>query len=330
LSSLDHKLARIRAGSYAPADFIIADAKDGDMGFGLTAPGPRRDAEGCPGFGIKSRRDYLAAMAEMTRSGLVDIMLTSVSSAEALRGDGALDGTAVTLAVRLNDATDIWSMRGAGYKRQPSRPFATAELRRARDVADLGLYSVTFSNDLERDLASLEAYKAFRREAHGVGMRHFLEVFNPAFDIGLEGAALGHYVNDAIVRSLAGVAARDRPLFLKMVYNGPAALEELAAYDPAGLIVGILGGAAGTTRDTFELVRQAERHGGRVALFGRKINLAEAPVALVGLMRRVVEGEIGSAEAVRAYHDTLARAGLTPDRGLDADLEITDPILANG
>jgi hypothetical protein len=266
----------------------------------------------------------------MTRSGLVDIMLTSVSSAEALRARGALDDGPVTLAVRLNDATDIWSLRGATYKRHPSRPFATAELEGARAVADLGLYSVTFSNDVERDLASLETYRAFRRDARAAGMRHFLEVFNPAFDIGLEGAALGHYINDVIVRSLAGVAARDRPLFLKMVYNGPAALEELAVYDPAGLIVGILGGAAGTTRDTFELVRQAERHGARVALFGRKINLAEAPMTLVGLMRRVVEGEIGPAEAVRAYHDALARAGLTPDRPLDADREITDPILANG
>lgn len=330
MKSLDRKLERIRAGSYTPTDFIIADAKDGDMGFGLTAPGPWRDAAGRPGGGLKSRAEYLAAMAEMTRSGLVDVMLTSVSSAESLRAQGVLEDSAVTLAVRLNDATDIWSMRGAGYKRHPSRPFATAELDGLREVADLGLYSVTFSNDVDRDLASLETYKAFRRSARAAGLRHFLEVFNPAFDIGLEGAALGHYVNDAIVRSLAGVASRDRPLFLKMVYNGPAALEELAAYDPAGLIVGILGGAAGTTRDTFELVRQGERYGARVALFGRKINLAEAPVTLVGLMRRVVEGAITPLDAVAAYHDALARAGLVPDRPLEADREITDPILANG
>jgi DhnA family fructose-bisphosphate aldolase class Ia len=330
VKSLDRKMERIRTGSYVPADFIIADAKDGDMGFGLTAPGPWRDSAGRPGGGLRSRADYLAAMAEMTRSGLVDIMLTSLSSAEALSARGALDDTAVTLAVRLNDATDIWSLRGATYRRHPSRPFATADLEAARAVADLGLYSATFSNDLERDLESLEAYKAFRAAARSAGMRHFLEVFNPAFDVGLEGAALGHYVNDAIVRCLAGVGVKDRPLFLKMVYNGPAALEELAAYDPSGLIVGILGGAAGTTRDTFELVRQAERHGARVALFGRKINLAEAPITLVGLMRRVVEGDIGPAEAVTAYHDALARAGLVPDRLLEDDREITDPILKDG
>ena len=38
--TLDAKLAAIRAGAYKPTDFIIADAKDGDIGFGAAAPGP--------------------------------------------------------------------------------------------------------------------------------------------------------------------------------------------------------------------------------------------------------------------------------------------------
>ena len=38
--SLDTKLAAIRSGAYKPTDFIIADAKDGDIGFGAAAPGP--------------------------------------------------------------------------------------------------------------------------------------------------------------------------------------------------------------------------------------------------------------------------------------------------
>jgi hypothetical protein len=36
---LETKLAAIRSGAYKPADFIIADAKDGDIAFGATAPG---------------------------------------------------------------------------------------------------------------------------------------------------------------------------------------------------------------------------------------------------------------------------------------------------
>jgi hypothetical protein len=45
---LDDKLARIRGGLYQRSDFIIADAKDPDMGPGLHAIGPARAARGAP------------------------------------------------------------------------------------------------------------------------------------------------------------------------------------------------------------------------------------------------------------------------------------------
>ena len=158
-------------------------------------------------------------------------------------------------------------------------------------------------------------------------MAHFLEVFNPAFPIDTGNAELGAFVNDAIVRCLAGVARPEAPLFLKMQFNGARAMEELAYYDPANLIVGVLGGAAGTTRDTFELVAQTERFGGRVALFGRKIYLAEDAIEIVRLMRAVVEGGIGTIDAVKSYHDTLASKGIAPSQTLEMDLEVTDPVL---
>src|SRR5262245_28807298 len=119
--TLDQKLNRIRAGRYRPSDFIIADAKDADMGFGLIAPGPGPDGKG----GYKSRAQYLDAMTAMTRSGLVDVMLMSASSAEALVKRGVFKSSKVTPAVRLNDATDIWSQRGSTYHDHASRPFAT-------------------------------------------------------------------------------------------------------------------------------------------------------------------------------------------------------------
>jgi len=322
MKRLDENLAKVRDGSYTPADFIIADAKDADMGFGRGAPGPRPD-----GSGLKTRAEYLDAMRTMVASDLVDVMLMSASSAETLVRDGVFDGGPVTPAIRLNDTTDIWGMRHGVYKNQPSRPFATARLERARELTDLGLYSVTFTNDAERDARSLEGYAAFREAADAVGMRHFLEVFNPNVEIHVATEELGDYVNDCIVRALAGVTAADRPLFLKAVYNGPRALEELTSYDPAGLIIGILGGSAGTTRDTLELVGQAERHGARVALFGRKINLAEAPTALVALMRKVVQGDVSAEEGVRAYHGELQSAGIAPQRPLEDDLEITEEVL---
>lgn len=332
MKTLDKKLASIRAGRYQPLDFIIADAKDGDMGFGAAAPGPARGPDGRQTGALKTRAGYLYAMTEMVQAGVIDIMLASASSIERLTDAGVFDVTTVTPAVRLNDATDIWSARGSTYTAHPSRPFRTARPARVKGFSDLGLYSVTFSNDLDHDIASLDAYTAFRAEATSVGVRHFLEVFNanPALDIGVAPALMGSYVNDCIVRALAGVTAVEAPVFLKMAYNGPKALEELASYDPTGLIVGILGGAKGTTRDTFELIRQGERYGARVALFGRKINFAEHPIELVRLMRAVVEGRASSLEAVKAYHGALQKAGLVADRSLEDDSQITDPILQQG
>ena len=326
--TLDAKLKRITDGTYGAADFIIADAKDGDMGLGLGAPGPNRDATGRIQPGFKPKESYLTAMEAMTRSGLVDIMLMSLSSAEELMERGVFSRSDVTPAVRLNDTTDIWSARGSSYRRFPSVPFATADLAKVRTLTDLGLYSVTFSNDVYNDLDSLNAYRAFREEAEKQGLRHFLEVFNPAFDINLDdGAELGFYINDMILKAIAGLARSEAPLFLKMQFNGPAAMEELASYDPSRLVVGILGGSKGTTRDTFELVYQAAKYGARVALFGRKINLAEHPIEIVKHMRAVVEGDLSPEEAVQSYHSELNQAGLNPERPMDDDLQITDPIL---
>ncbi len=134
------------------------------------------------------------------------------------------------------------------------------------------------------------------------------------------------FVNDAIVRCLAGLTEAERPKFLKIAYNGPKALEELASFDP-GLVVGVLGGGAGTTRDCFELIHQAEKYGARVALFGRKINLADSPLDIVRLMRAVADGALTPLEAVKEYHEALRRQGLKPTRELSIDSAITEPVL---
>jgi hypothetical protein len=321
---LDRKLSTIAAGRYTPDDFVIADAKDADMAFGLACAGP---AAGAPAGRYGTRADYLAAMRALVAHGELDILLASASNAECLAGEGSLGET--TLAIRANDTTDIWNQRGGCYATRPSRPFRTAGLAAIRPFCDLVLYSLTFNNDLDCDLATLEAYQAFRQEAAALGIRHFLEVFNPNAPAGLEPGQVGAFVNDSIIRTLAGVTREQRPLFLKVAYNGPDALAELAGHDPS-VVVGILGGSAGTTRDTFELLHQAERHGARVALFGRKIQRAESQPGLVSLMRPVLRGELSPAGAVRAYHGALAQAGLVPQRSLEADLQVTDPALGTG
>ncbi len=323
--SLDGKLDRIRRGTYTPADFIIADAKDGDMSVGVATAGFHTDAHGVTR--PRPLSDYRDGMRLLVRSGLVDIMLMSQSSAEVMAEEDLFMRTPVTPAVRLNDASDIWGARGSVYRGLPALPFRSARIDRAREVADLGLYAITFYNDLARDALTLDAYAAFREQSGNGHMRHFLEVFNPAFPIDTGSADLGDFVNDSIVRCIAGVSQVDRPLFLKIAYNGPRATEDLASYDPGNLVVGILGGAAGTTRDTFELVGQAEKYGARVALFGRKIYFAEDSLEIVAAMRRVVERQQTPVDAVRDYHDRLAKKGLKPARALEADLEITETVL---
>jgi hypothetical protein len=340
MTRLDKKLARIRAGRYQRNDFIIADAKDPDMGPSIASCGPARQKDGIANRN-RTREEFIDQIQAIVEQDVVDVMLTSVSNLERLIARGVYRKSAVKPAIRANDATDIWVMRGATYAQKPSRPFRSANLSRVMWGSptpkpgqpvigtDLGLYSITFNNDLDADLASLEAFAVFRNEAAALGFTYFLEVFNPNVDTGIPAEVLPHYVNDCIQRCLAGLALAERPLFLKVAYNGPRALEEMASYDP-GLIVGVLGGGAGTTRDCFELIAQAERHGARVALFGRKINLAESPLAMVEHMRAVADGALKPGEAVKAYHAALLKEGFKPHRSLSADGEITEAALKLG
>jgi len=322
---LDDKLARIRAGSYKRTDFIIADAKDPDMGPGLHAVGPARQQDGSARR-LRTREEFLESIEAIIRQNLVDIMLTSVSSLEKLAKRNAFAGSNVKPAIRANDTTDIWRHRGAAYHNAPSRPFRTASLAHVRPLTDLGLYSITFTNDLDADVASLEAFREFRADAAANGLSYFLEVFNPNVERRISDEETPQFVNDAIVRCLAGLTEAERPKFLKIAYNGPEALEELASFDP-GLVVGVLGGGAGTTRDCFELIHQAHKHGARVALFGRKINLAESPLDIVRLLRAVSDGALTPLEAVEDYHEALRKKGIKPIRDFACDSEITESVL---
>jgi hypothetical protein len=340
MARLDEKLSRIRAGKYTRADFIIADAKDPDMGPSIAALGPLRNKDGSSTRN-RTRAEFLDQIAAIVEQDIVDIMLMSASNLERLVQRGVFRGSAVKPAIRANDTTDVWRVRGASYSDLPSRPFRSASLPHVMYGAanpapgapivgtDLGLYSMTFNHNLDADIASLEAFSRFRADANAIGFKYFLEVFNPNVDTGIPKHVLPHYINDCIARCLGGLTEAERPQFLKIAYNGPKALEELASYDPS-VVVGVLGGGAGTTRDCFELIAQAERYGARVALFGRKINLAESPLDIVRLMREVASGTVSPGEAVKAYHGALSKAGVAPHRDLAADNEVTESPLKQG
>jgi hypothetical protein len=328
--TLDIKVARILADPSC-GDFILADAKDADMAGGMAAPG-RSPEHHSSEARFRSLAEYRELIRQNTRQGLVDIMLMSASTNEALTiHERLFDQSAVTPAARANDTTDIHLAMGSAYGSQPSRPFRTAtidhimcgkvacEPAERKTGADLGLYSMTFNNDTELDRQTLEQYGAFRIEAEAKGFRHFLEVFNPNAPLNPI-PDLGRYINDMIARTLAGVVGKGRPVFLKIPYNGPAAMEQLASYDRT-LIPGILGGAAGTTLDAFHQLAEAKKYGARAALYGRMINNAEHQLTFIQHLRWIADGQITDpAEAVRSYHAELGKLKLKPYRALADDL----------
>ncbi len=350
MKSLDQKLAEIRSNPSTDA-FIIADAKDADMAFGVRATGPRsylaekgeHPAQFSPEvwtreeFGYRNLPEYLDVIREVADQGLIDIMLMSAAINEQLTiKEGLFKDSHITPAARANDATDVWAIRHGSYLQEGARPFRSASIdqiqcgkvecdRTTDDFpgANLGLYSVTFLNNLDQDYITLNAFKEFREEAERKKFRYFIEVFDPNVDSGIPPEKLGEFINDNILRNLAGVPEAGRPQFLKIVYHGPKLMEELCQYDP-NLVVGILGGGAGTTYDAFKLIHDAKKYGARVGLYGRKINNAEHQLAFIEMLRLITNGELTPEEAVRAYHGILEHLKIKPKRALAEDMQLTD------
>lgn len=343
--SLDAKLRSIHGDPHGSREFILADAKDADMAFGMAAPGvhlPTSPEQHAAELKLKTLEEYREQIRQVIHQGIVDIVLMSASTCEQLAvRERLFENSALTPAARANDATDVHLPRGGRIHTEPARPFRTAAIDQMqcgqvdcaqdqrRQGANLGLYSVTFNNDLERDLETLTRYKEFREEAERKGFRHFLEVFDPNRPGAVALELLPGFINDLIARTLAGVPRAGRPVFLKIVYHGPRAMEELVAYDPH-LVVGVLGGAAGTTRDAFQLLYEARKYGARAALFGRKINSAENQLAFIEFLRLIADGAIEPEEAVRAYHAVLQRLGIPPHRPLDQDLTLQTNVMSYG
>ena len=335
MKTLDIKLAKILA-DHSCNDFILADAKDADMAYGLSAPGQSPEHYGHEAK-FRTLDEYRQIIREVAAQQLVDIVLMSASTNEVLTiRERIFDNTGITPAIRANDTTDIW-LAGSGmrYTTDPSMPFRSATLDHAmcgkyqcspeerKLGADLGLYSITYNNDTERDWIALNAYNAFRLEAEPKGFRHFLEVFSPNVSNEHTPKNIGKFVSDHIVRTLAGVTGRGRPVFLKIPYYGPAAMESLARYD-SHIVVGILGGSAGTTFDAFQMLWEAKKYGARVALYGRKINNAEHQLGFIYYLRAIADGNIMPEEATRAYHADLKRLGIPSRRTLEDDLMATE------
>jgi hypothetical protein len=337
LKTLDQKLAALRARPGGP-EFILADARDADMAWGIAGPGAHYPPR--PGRPYRSMPEFIDEMRAALETGCLDILLASTSTMSALaHRERRFVDSPVTPAIRANDTSDVWISRVANYRADPSRPFRSSFIEEAqygsltapRDgqpLVNLGLYSITFNNRLDSDLASLAAFRDFREEAARLGFTYFLEVFAPnVADCGLDPQQIPSFVNDSLVRTLAGVSREHWPRFLKIPYFGPGPMEELAAYDPE-LVVGILGGGSGTTMDAFAQLAEAKKYGARAALYGRKIKESEDQGSFIRHLRGIADDQIQPAEAVKSYHGSLQKAGIRPRRELAADLALTAPELS--
>ena len=253
IKSLDTKLARIHADPARCKDFILADAKDPDMDTSIDAP--RRSPESHPGESPlshaarvprhrdadrrteKSRRHH-AHVRQYQRSADKSTSVSSTSSP-------------VTPAARAQRPTDIHIIRGSKYPTQPSLPFRTATLDHIQcghldckpehlpGTPNLGLYSITYNNDTTLDRRRWRSTSCFATKRNAKISIRFLEVFDPNRPEVVEASRIPEFINDAIVRTLGGVTGKGRPLFLKMVYHGPKAMQELVHYDPH-LVVSLL------------------------------------------------------------------------------------------
>ncbi len=243
--SLDRKLARIHADGSC-RDFILADAKDADMAFGLSPPGqsPEHHADEAR---FRTLDEYRQLMREIVGQG------ADRHHADERQLERSADDPGAAVRRKPGDAgraapttppTSGWrpaaggtrrSRRGRSARRPSTTSVRQAGVRRRRS----GVWGPTWactrspSTTTSRWTAdSLEAYNAFRLEAEAKGFRHFLEVFDPNACGEHAPPDLARFINDHIARTLAGVTSRGRPVFLKIPYHGPAAMEALVALRP--------------------------------------------------------------------------------------------------
>src|SRR5258708_32315823 len=116
--------------------------------------------------------------------------------------------SAVTPAARANDTSDVWAVRGGKYPGEASRSFRTATIDHIMYGSidpkpnekvigtDLGLYSITFTNNLDEEHHALGEFHEFRLAPERKGLRNFLDAFNPNPETGITETASPPSAND--------------------------------------------------------------------------------------------------------------------------------------
>lgn len=102
------------------------------LALGVAVPGPAPDS------GLKPPRVARVDIKAVVPFERVDCRGCHGPWPRVLNRGGVCAGVAITMAVRLNDACDIWQARGGRYTQWPAALLCTARLDRARALADLG------------------------------------------------------------------------------------------------------------------------------------------------------------------------------------------------
>ncbi len=244
---LDEKLARIRSGQYTRRDFIIADAKDPDMGPGLHAVGPSSSPT-ARSKRFRTRAEFLDQVAAIVEQDIVDIMLDlglepgAAGRARRVPGQPASSRrsaptTPPTSGVHRGAQSPQSAVAAVPHRLAAAAMYGTPTppVPAARSaLTDLGLYSITFNNDLDADVARSKRSHEFRADAAANELPLFPRSVQPQRRCG----PIAPRTCCRITSTTASCAAwpawwrRERPRFLKIAYNGPRALEELASFDP--------------------------------------------------------------------------------------------------
>ena len=108
--SFDRKLAEIKADPNSKA-FILVDAKDPDLAWGISSTGEKRVA-GASTQAFKSKQEFYEDIRLLVNQAKLDVMLASISTMDVLaRQEALFQSSPVTPAVRYNDTSDIWLAR---------------------------------------------------------------------------------------------------------------------------------------------------------------------------------------------------------------------------
>ena len=228
------------------------------MGPSLTssgaAPQARRHLDA-----LSQPRRVPGRIAPSCKQDIVDIMLVSASNLELLIERGVFNKQHGEAGDPRQRHDRYLGLHAARPITTASRPFRTANLSHVMYSAaeptpedlgtDLGLYSITFNNDIDADCASLEDFSAFRADA----AEQRLQVFPRGVQ-----SERRHRIDP---EHRAALHQRLHPALPRRRHEGGAAAipeDRLQWAEGAGgagllsirsLVVGMLGGGAGTTRD---------------------------------------------------------------------------------